>query len=135
MTVYPKPLPLPTQDTREYWEGCRRHELLIQRCRTCGVFRFYPRPMCPDCNSLDSEWIKAGGKGRVYSWTVAVRQFHPAFEVPYVIAIVELEEGVRMTTNVINCNPEELYEGMPVEVVFEDVSEETTIPKFRPIKD
>jgi uncharacterized protein len=84
---------------------------------------------------MDSEWIKAGGKGRVYSWTVAVRQFHPAFEVPYVIAIVELEEGVRMTTNVINCKPDELYVGMPVEVVFEDVTEETTIPKFRPIKE
>lgn len=135
MTEYKKPLPLPTQDTREYWEGCRRHELLIQRCRECGVFRFYPRPMCPDCNSLECEWVKAGGKGRVYSWTVAVRQFHPAFEVPYVIAIVELEEGVRMTTNVINCKPEELYVGMPVEVVFEDVTEETTIPKFVPIKD
>jgi uncharacterized OB-fold protein len=135
MTEYQKPLPLPTQDTREYWEGCRRHELLIQRCRKCGVFRFYPRPMCPDCNSMEFEWAKAGGKGRVYSWTVAVRQFHPAFEVPYVIAIVELEEGVRMTTNVINCKPEELFVGMPVKVVFEDVTEETTIPKFRPIKD
>ncbi|MBI4766900.1 MAG: Zn-ribbon domain-containing OB-fold protein [Deltaproteobacteria bacterium] len=135
MTEYQKPVPFPTQDTREYWEGCRRHELLIQRCRECGVFRFYPRPMCPDCNSLDSEWIKAGGKGRVYSWTVAVRQFHPAFEVPYIIAIVELEEGVRMTTNVINCKPEDLYVGMPVGVVFEDVTEEATIPKFEPIKD
>ncbi len=135
MTEYQKPLPLPTQDTREYWEGCRRHELLIQRCRKCGTFRFYPRPMCPDCNSLESEWIKAGGKGRVYSWTVAVRQFHPAFEVPYVIAIVELEEGVRMTTNVVNCPLEELSVGMPVEVVFEDVTEEVSLPKFRPIRD
>ena len=135
MTEYQKPLPLPTQDTREYWEGCRRHELLIQRCRKCGTFRFYPRPMCPECNALDMEWIKAGGKGRVYSWTVAVRQFHPAFEVPYVIAIVELEEGVRMTTNVINCPLEELYVGMPVEVVFEDVTEEISLPKFGPVKD
>ena len=135
MTEYQKPLPLPTQDTREYWEGCRRHELLIQKCRKCGALRFYPRPMCPECNSMEYDWIKACGKGRVYSWTVAVRQFHPAFEVPYVIAIVELEEGVRMTTNVINCKPEELYVGMPVEVIFEDVSEEITIPKFRPIKD
>jgi len=135
MSEYQKPVPLPTLDTREYWEGCRRHELLIQRCLKCRAFRFYPRPMCPECNSLESEWIRAGGKGQVYSWTVTVRQFHPAFEVPYVIAIVELEEGVRMTTNVINCQPEALYVGMPVEVVFEDVSGETTIPKFRPIKD
>ena len=135
MAGYQKPLPFPSQDTEEYWEGCKHHQLLIQRCRNCGAFRFYPRPMCPDCNSMDSQWVEASGKGKVYSWTVAVQQFHPAFEVPYAVAIVELEEGVRTTTNIIDCEPEELYVGMPVEVVFEDVTEEVTLPKFRPIKD
>ena len=135
MVGYQKPLPTPTQDTKEYWEGCKQHQLLIQRCRNCGAFRFYPRPMCPNCNSMDSKWVKARGKGKVYSWTVAVQQFHHAFEVPYIVAIVELDEGIRMTTNIIDCKPEELYVGMPVEVIFEDVTEEITLPKFKPMKD
>jgi len=134
MGAYQKPLPIPTQDTKEYWEGCKRHQLLVQKCRNCGTLRFYPRPMCPNCNSMDSEWVKARGKGRVYSWTIAVQQFHPTFEVPYIIAIVELEEGVRMTTNIIDCKPEELHVGMLVEVVFDDVTEEITLPKFKPMK-
>lgn len=91
--------------------------------------------MCPNCNSIDYDWVKARGEGRVYSWTVTAQQFHPAFEVPYIIAIVELEEGVRMTTNIIDCKPEELYVGMPVEVVFEDVTDEITLSKFKPMKD
>lgn len=132
MAGYQKPLPFPTQDTKEYWEGCKHHQLLIQRCRNCGAFRFYPRPMCPNCNSMDNEWAEAKGKGKVYSWTVAVQQFHPAFEVPYIVAIVELEEGVRIITNILECQPAELYVGMPVVVVFEDVTEEITLPKFKP---
>lgn len=133
MAGYQKPLPFPTQDTKEYWEGCKHHQLLIQRCRNCDAFRFYPRPMCPNCNSMDSEWAEAKGKGKVYSWTVAVQQFHPAFEVPYIVAIVELEEGVRIITNILECQPAELYVGMPVVVVFEDVTEEITLPKFKPV--
>ena len=132
---YQKPLPIPTRDTIEYWEGCKRHQLPLQRCQNCGAFRFYPRPMCPNCNSMDYEWVKAIGKGRVYSWTVAVQRFHPALEVPYIIAIVELEEGVRMTSNIIDCKPEELSVGMPVEVIFDDVTEDITLPKFKPAKD
>jgi len=81
---------------------------------------------------MDSEWVEAKGKGKVYSWTVAVQQFHPAFEVPYIVAIVELEEGVRIITNILECQPAELYVGMPVVVVFEDVTEQITLPKFKP---
>ena len=126
-----RPLPTLTLDTKEFWEGCRHHSLLIQKCHSCGALRHYPRPMCPKCNSMDYEWVKAGGKGKIYSWIVAVHQVHPALKTPYIIAIVELEEGVRMNTNIVDCQPEELSLGMPVEVVFDDITQEVTLPKFR----
>ncbi|MDY6907448.1 MAG: Zn-ribbon domain-containing OB-fold protein [Chloroflexota bacterium] len=133
MADYTKPLPMVTPDTREFWEGCKRHELVIQRCRDCGALRHYPRPMCPACGSWDAEWVRVSGRGKVYTWTVAVQPFHPGFldEMPYASVTVELDEGVRMVSNVVDVPPEELYIGMPVEVVFEDVTEEITLPKFK----
>ncbi|MBE0415430.1 MAG: Zn-ribbon domain-containing OB-fold protein [Dehalococcoidia bacterium] len=133
MAQYIKPLPQITAETREFWEGCKRHELLIQRCKDCGVYRHYPRLMCPKCGSWNVEWVKVGGRGKVYTWTVAVQPFHPGFfeDVPYAVVIVELEEGVRMVSNIVDCAPEEIYIGMPVEVVFDDVTEEVTLPRFR----
>ena len=110
--------------------------LLIQRCRDCGTYRHIPRPMCPECHSLNSEWSQVSGRGKVYSFTVSYRAAHPAFkeDVPYIIAIVKLEEGVGLTTNIIDCSPEEIYVGMPVEVVFDDVTGEITLPKFKKAK-
>ena len=130
---YDKPLPHINSESKEFWEGCHRHELLIQRCLACSTFRHYPRIICPNCGSWDTQWVKVSGKGKVYSWTVAHQAFHPGFadDVPYASVIVELAEGVRMMTNIIDANPDELYVGMPVEVVFEDVSSEITLPKFR----
>jgi hypothetical protein len=128
-----KLLPLITKDYQEFWEGCRKHELRIQRCKSCAAFRHYPRPMCPRCNSTDYEWVRVSGKGKLYTWTTVHYPAHPAFaDVPYVVAIVELAEGVRMVTNLIDCPLEDLYIGMPVEVVFEDVGEDMALPKFRP---
>ena len=133
MAEYTKPLPQITPESREFWEGCKRHELLIQRCRDCGTFRHTPRVMCPNCGSWNTEWVKVSGKGKVYTWTVAVQPFHPGFfnDVPYAAVIVELDEGIRMVTNVVDVKPEELYIGMPVDVVFDDVTEEVTLPKFK----
>lgn len=133
MSQRDKPLPQITPEAKEFWEGCRRRELLIQKCLACGVLRHYPRIMCSNCGSWDTEWVRASGKGKVYSWTVGHQAFHPGFveDVPYASVIVELNEGVRLMTNVIDVNPEELYIGMPVEVVFEDVTDEITLPKFR----
>jgi hypothetical protein len=80
---------------------------------------------------MNTDWVKLSGKGKVYSWTTVTHPVHPAFEVPYAVVIVELDEGVRLVSNIVDCKPEDLYIGMPVEVIFEDVTEEVTLPKFR----
>jgi len=130
----PRPLPRPSPFSRPFWEAARRHELLIQRCRACSAYIFYPRLNCPECGSRDLEWMGVSGKGKVYSYTVARRATHPAFagRVPYVIAIVELEEGPRLTTNIVDCDPDSVRIDMPVEVAFEDVDATTSLVMFRP---
>jgi hypothetical protein len=137
VTDYRKPLPRPTVDTKEYWEGCKRHELLVQRCRDCGAYRFYPAGMCHRCQSVNSEWANVSGKGTIYSWIVVNRPVSPAWadEVPYIAVIVELDEdaGVRIPGNLVDCAPNDVKAGMPVEVVFEDVTSEVTLPKWRPV--
>ncbi len=134
MTEYHKPVPVPTAETKEYWAGCKRHELLIQRCRACGRFQFYPRAICANCLSDDVDWVKSSGNGTVYTYSVVHRAPSKAFaaEAPYTTAIVELEEGVRMMTNVVGCPPDAVHIGMPVTVVFDDINEEIALPKFRP---
>jgi uncharacterized OB-fold protein len=95
-----RPLPQPTPETEEFWAGARRGELRIQRCRACGKAYFFPRPFCPGCSSSDVEWFTASGRGRLYSYVINHRA-PPNFQdyAPYVIAVVELEEGPRMMTN------------------------------------
>ncbi len=131
---YRKPLPRIDEEARGYWEALARHELYFQRCRDCGTKRFYPRALCPVCLSSATEWVRASGRGVVYSFTVTYQNQAPGFreELPYVLAIVELDEGVRMMTNVVGCAPDAVRVGMPVQVVFEDVTAEITLPKFRP---
>lgn len=131
----PRPLPEPTPLTQPFWEAARRHELVIQKCKKCGNHVFYPRYNCPTCGSRDLEWVTSSGKGNVYTFTVARRPTHPAFadRVPYVIAIVELEEGVHMTTNIVECQPDQVRVGMEVEAAFEDVSDEVSLVMFRPL--
>lgn len=127
-------LPTVNRETEPFWEACRRHELLLKRCRECGRFHYYPRAICPHCLSLETEWVKAIGRGRVYTFTVTYQNRHWAFKdkTPYVLAYVELEEGVRMMTNIVQCRPEEVHIGMPVEVVFEDLADRIALPKFKP---
>ena len=129
-----KPLPRIDEESRGYWEALARHELYFQRCRDCGTKRFYPRALCPACLSSATEWVRATGRGTVYSFTVTYQNQAPGFreELPYVLAIVELDEGVRMMTNVVGCAPDAVRIGMAVEVVFEDVTAEITLAKFRP---
>jgi uncharacterized OB-fold protein len=121
-------------ESRPFWEGCRRHELVLQRCADCGTVRHRPRALCPACLSGQIEWIRASGRGAVYSFTVTHQNQAPAFRraVPYVLAYVELEEGVRMLTNVVGCEPGQVRVGMPVQVEFVDLDEERSIPRFRP---
>jgi len=134
MTGYLKPIPVVDAVTKPFWDGCRKHELLIQKCRDCGRFQFYPRILCVNCMSQNLEWVKSAGKGVIHTFSVITQNVTPGFakEVPYVFAIVELSEGVRLITNIIDCSPAEVYIGMSVSVVFETISPDINLPKFRP---
>jgi uncharacterized OB-fold protein len=127
------PLPQPGYDNAEFWAGCRRHELRIQRCRSCHATRFHPRPACPECASLDVEWITCSGRGAVYTFTVIHPPTLPAFAplVPYAVGIIRLEEGVFMVGQIRGCAPEEVAIGMAVEVEFDDVTPDTSLPHWR----
>lgn len=126
------PLPRPSATSRPFWDACRRHQLVVQRCDTCGRFTFIPQTFCRHCLSRDLTWVPSSGRGRVYSYTVVWRPQTPAFPVPYVVAIIEMDEGYQMLSNVVGCPAEAVSIGMPVEVIFEDVSRNISLPKFRP---
>jgi uncharacterized protein len=133
MADYSKPLPLLEGLTEEFYGWCGKGELRFQRCTECKAWRHVPREMCPECGSTDWDWQKSTGRGRVFTWTVAVRPLHPAFAgcAPYAPVVVEMEEGVRLLSEVTDCAPDELVIDMPVEVVFEPVTPEITLPKFK----
>lgn len=129
----PRPLPQATPETKEYWEGLKRHELRIQRCSDCSQFYFFPRPFCPNCQSQNVEWQTVSGKGKLHSYVIAHRG-HPAFDAPYVIAMVQLDEGPKMMTNIVGVDDptgDSLPADAPVEIVYEDVNENVTLPKFK----
>jgi uncharacterized OB-fold protein len=132
---YAKPLPRIDEESRGFWEACQRHELYLQRCRACGATRYYPRTLCPHCLNDTTDWVLSSGKGTVYTYTVTQQNQAPGFRdsLPYVLAYVELDEGVRMLTNIVGCDAGAVRIGMPVEVVFEDVTPEATLPKFKPL--
>lgn len=125
-----RPVPEPDEDSAPFWEACGRHELLAQRCDDCGAWRFPPRPMCPGCNSFASSWTALAGRGRVWSWVVAHPPLLPAFAAlaPYVVAVVELEEGIRMVGRLIDV--EQVAEALPVSVVYEDIEPGVALPAW-----
>ena len=127
------PVPIPDADTEPFWEGCREHRLRFQKCRVCGHIRWPASIVCPSCWRNDTEWITASGKGIVYSFAVYHRAFDPAFEseIPYVIAVVQLVEGPKMITNLVECQPSDIECDMHVEVAWEDISNNVSLPKFR----
>ncbi|RLQ21083.1 DNA-binding protein [Seongchinamella sediminis] len=137
MTHYNKPLPGLDGLTKEFYDFCRQESLHFQQCSECGTFRHVPREMCAECNSFDWEWVESSGKGTIFSWVVVNRALHPAFydpspdAVPMAPVVVEMEEGVRLTSNMVDCPPDELEIDMPVEVVYEAVTDEVTLPRFR----
>jgi uncharacterized protein len=133
--TYKKPIPRIDEETRGYWEACRRHELVLQRCGACGTLRYHPRAVCPECLSSEVRWERMSGRGTVYTFTVTHQNQAPGFreELPYVLAYVTLDEGPQMLTNVVGCPPDQVKIGMPVEVTFEDVNDELAIPRFKPI--
>jgi uncharacterized OB-fold protein len=132
---YKKPLPHLDEENRWFFEACARHQLYLQKCRSCKTLRFYPRAVCPECTSSDTDYTRASGRGQVYTFTVTHQNQAPGFrdELPYVMAYVELDEGPRILTNIINTPPGEVKIGLPVEVVFEDIDENLAIPKFQRI--
>ncbi len=131
-----RPLPVPQPESDFYWEKCREHELWLRRCNDCQKAYFYPRDICPHCFSRNVTWVKASGRGTVYTYAIVHRPPTPAFrdKVPYVVALVELEEGPRMPTNLVGVEPDpaKIKIGMPVVVDFEDVSPTISLPVFRP---
>jgi len=134
MTEYKKSVPKPTPWSQPFWEGCKRHELLIQKCEECQKLVFYPKLFCPHCLSSKLEWVKTSGKGKIYTYSV-VHSYAPtefSDDVPYVVAVIELDEGVRLMSNVIDCPLGSIRCDMRVEAVFHDVTEEITLPKFKP---
>jgi enoyl-CoA hydratase/carnithine racemase/uncharacterized OB-fold protein len=135
MSGYSKPLPAIQPWTEEFWKAAKQHRLLIQECADCKEKIFYPRKYCPECWSANLGWSEAGGKAKVYSHTVTMDMVEPKFmpDLPYVLALVDLEEGVRMMTRIVDCNPEDVKIGMDVEVTFEDVTDEFALPMFRPV--
>ncbi|HJU09607.1 MAG TPA: Zn-ribbon domain-containing OB-fold protein [Candidatus Binataceae bacterium] len=130
-----KRLPVLQGYTGEFYEWCGKHELRFQRCQKCGVWRHPPRPMCSSCHSLQWEWAPVKGHGAVYCWTVIHQPLDPVFadDVPYAAVIVELEEGPRLATWVTGVPPDQLRVGMTVELWFDQISNEVTLPKFKPV--
>jgi uncharacterized protein len=129
-----QPLPIPTPLTQGFWEATRRHELVVQRCTSCGRLRHYPQYLCPDCHSDVWIWAPVQGNGTVYSYAVAHRSFHPSWSnrVPYAVVTVLLDEGVRMVSDLDPDDTARVAIGLPVSVYFDDVpGTEITLPRFR----
>lgn len=135
MDIPKKPVPIVNDWARPFWDAAKKEKLVIQQCRDCGKHIFYPRIACPHCSSDKVEWVNASGKGTVYSYTVVESNAPSAFinDVPYVVAVVKLEEGVQMLSNIVGCEPGEVKCDMPVQVTFEKLDEEFTLPKFKPV--
>jgi len=128
-----KPLPRITVDNRPFWDACRRHRLELPYCRNCGKPYLPPGPVCPFCLSDRIEWRAASGRGTLTTWTVVHKEWFPAFraDIPYNVAQVELEEGPRFTTDIVGSDVSRLRVGAKVEVVFDDVNPNLTMPRFR----
>ena len=127
------PLPQPSLDNAPFYEAAKREELRFQRCTACGRFRHYPRPTCPACLSRDVEWARSTGRGTVYTWTIVRGPTLPAFadKLPYNVVDVLMDEGVHLVSEVLDCPPEALHAGMPVEAVFVPLTDDVTLVKFR----
>ena len=129
-----KPIPKPAPESEPYWQAAKQHQLSLPKCNACGKFWFPPSQSCPNCLAVDFEFKPVSGRGKVYSFVTFHRVYHPAFagEVPYVVAIVELEEGPRLLSNIVGIKPEAVVCEMPVTVVFDDVGDDVSVPKFTP---
>lgn len=136
MNAYKKPLPTITEDGRPFWEALKQHRFTLQRCKSCRKHQFPPRILCSHCGKRDIEWSEVSGSGQVYSFTAVHRPPDAVFQkdVPYLLAVVQLDEGPRLMTNLVGCPIEAARIGMRVTPVFDDVTDEVTLVKFRPVE-
>ena len=130
----PRPAPTPSRNSAFFWEGVQRGDLLGQRCSGCSQFRHPPRPMCPHCHSLEWEAVSLSGRGRVYAWMKPVHPALPMFEEGFVVALIDLEEGIRLLSNVEGVAAGETLNGMAVEVGYAETADEKAVPIFRPLR-
>src|SRR5438105_203260 len=132
MADYQKPIPAVTPDMQPFFAAAKRHELVLQRCGDCGTYRFPAREICSKCLSRDAQWTRVSGDGEIFSYNVMHQIYHPGFaaEVPYAVVLVKLMEGAKMNSNLLGIAPHDIRIGMPVRVVFEDITDEVTLPKF-----
>jgi uncharacterized OB-fold protein len=129
-----KPLPIPMKWSQPFWDAAREHKLVLKKCSSCGFIDHPPYLYCTNCSADEHEWVEASGKGTLAAY--AINQFGVPFpfwvDLPYVVALIDLEEGIRMISNIVECDQEKLTNGMALEVVFDDVTDEVTLPKWRP---
>ena len=136
MAQVTKPVPSVTPELAPFFEASKRNQLVVQKCGGCGLLRFPARTQCSRCLSTESSWVPVKGRGEVFSFNIMHQVYHPAFaaEIPYAVVVVRLEEGAKIVSNLVGIKPHDIRCGMPVEVFFEKVSDEVTVPKFRPAK-
>lgn len=127
-----RPAPVVTEDNAEFWDAARQGRLVAQRCSSCGRFRHPPRPVCPHCHGLDHEVVELAGRGTVYSYALLHHPQNPRFDYPVVAALVDLDEGVRLVTNLVDVEPADVRIGLPVTVAFAPTDGDAAVPVFRP---
>ncbi len=130
-----RPRPAPIATSKPFWDALKEEKVRLQRCGDCEAWVYYPRRRCPSCLSAALEWRQVSGRGRIYSWTIGRQATHPAFgaDVPQLLAMVELDEGVRLTTTIVNAEPTDLVVGRLVEPVFEHGEDGMTLLQFQPV--
>jgi uncharacterized OB-fold protein len=135
MTAYQKPIPRPAPESLPYWEAAKQHRLSLPKCDDCGHFWFPPSLSCPECLSTHLHWTDVSGFGKIFSFVIYDRIYRPAFEqdVPYIVGLIELHEGPRILSNVVGINPEDVHCDMKVQVIFEDITDNISLPKFKPV--
>ena len=132
---YLKPIPVPSKETRPFWEATRAKKLVMPRCTSCGTFRFPVSRHCRACGKEGHEWVEVSGRGKIFTFVTYHRHYHPGFanELPYVVGLVELEEGPRIISNIVGVAPEAVRCDMPVAVRFEPITADIALPKFAPV--
>lgn len=137
MSEYNKPLPVIQEFTKPFWEAAKDSKLLVQNCNSCKLPIFFPRDRCPECWSQDLNWTEASGKGEVFAFSITYEGVEKAFveDLPIVLAWIDLPEGIRMQSNIIDCDPETVKIGMAVEVTFRKATDDIFLPYFKPVSE